>query len=200
MFADNPAAWTILASNVVFSLLGLYGYPGLLQKNLFRPYWMVRGKQYASVVLSCFLHVNTTHLLLNMLTFYFFAFPMERVIGMQRFVALYVIALLCGQVGTWLKQRNNPRYASLGASGAVSGVLLAYIVYFPTHSLYLFFIPIPIPAFAVAAGFLVYSWYASGRENSLINHDAHLYGALGGLVFVAITDFTVYKNLARIFS
>ncbi|RLA44932.1 MAG: rhomboid family intramembrane serine protease [Gammaproteobacteria bacterium] len=198
-FDANEGAWVILGINLVVSLLGLYVFPDIIRQSLFRPYWVVREKQYSSIVMSGFVHTNLTHLLLNMVTFYFFAFPLERVLGTTKFVLLYAIGLLGGQLGTWFMQRKNPKYASLGASGAISAVLLAYIVYFPTHSLYFLLIPVPIPAFVVAIAFLVYSWIASGRKASVINHHAHLYGALSGLVYLSLIDPGAYKNLLELF-
>ena len=198
-FDSNEGAWVILGINVVVSLLGLYVFPEIIRQSLFRPYWVIQKKQYRSVIMSGFVHTNLTHLLLNMVTFYFFAFPLERVLGTTKFVLLYAIGLLSGQVGTWFMQRNNPRYASLGASGAISAVLLVYIVYFPTHSLYFLLIPVPIPAFVVAIAFLAYSWIASGKKASVINHHAHLYGALGGLVYLSFIDPGAYKNLLELF-
>lgn len=198
MFVGNEGAWIVLALTSITSLLGLYVFPKIIEQSMFRPYWLLRKKQYDSIYMSGFVHVNFIHLLFNMVTFYFFAFPMERVLGTTQFIVLYGVGLLTGQLGTWIKQRNNPRYASLGASGAIAAVLLAFIVYFPTHSLYVLLIPLPIPAFVVAIVFLVYSWIASAREGSRINHDAHLYGALSGLLFVLVIDPGAYKKLLEL--
>lgn len=198
MFDGNEGAWIILALTSITSLLGLYFFPKIIEQSMFRPYWLLRKKQYDSIYMSGFVHVNLIHLLFNMVTFYFFAFPMERVLGTTQFVLLYGVGLFTGQLGTWIKQRNNPRYASLGASGAIAAVLLAFIVYFPTHSLYVLLIPVPIPAFVVAIVFLVYSWIASAREGSRINHDAHLYGALSGLLFVLVIDPGAYQKLLEL--
>lgn len=194
-FAGYEGAWVILGLNLIISVLGLTAFPQIIQASLFRPYWVIKEKQYSSVILSGFSHANFNHLLFNMVTFYFFAFAMEKVLGTTRFIILYLVGLLSGQLGTWLVQRKNARYASLGASGAISAVLLAYIVYFPTRSLYLMLIPVPIPAFVVAIAFLTYSWFASRKNTSIINHHAHLYGALSGLVFVAIIDLSAYCKL-----
>ncbi len=199
MFVGNEGAWIVFALTSITSLLGLYVFPKIIEQSMFRPYWLLRKKQYDSIYMSGFVHVNLTHLLFNMVTFYFFAFPMERVLGTTQFIVLYGVGLFTGQLGTWIKQRNNPRYASLGASGAIAAVLLAFIVYFPTHSLYVLLIPVPIPAFVVAIVFLVYSWIASAREGSRINHDAHLYGALSGLLFVLVIDPGAYKKLLELF-
>ena len=118
---------------------------------------------------------------------------LERRIGSMRFMALYFIGLVVSSLGTVIKQRNNPDYAALGASGAILAVLFAYIVYFPKATLYLYF-AIPIPAVVFAFGYVAYSWWASKHRRDNINHDAHLDGAFTGLVFVGLTDFTAWKH------
>jgi len=190
-------ALLIFVVAIVASLVGLYGAPKFLERNLFRPYWLLRRKQYATVVTSGFLHADLMHLIFNMMTFYFFAFPLERRIGTLRFVVLYFAGLLISHAGTYFKQRNNPDYASVGASGAIAAVLFAAIVYFPNQSLFIIPIPVPIPAPLFALGYLAYTYYAARHAQGRINHDAHLGGAVTGLAFVAVTDPSAY---ARIFS
>jgi membrane associated rhomboid family serine protease len=107
-------------------------------------------------------------------------------------VVLYLAGLLLSHLGTWYKHRDKPEYASLGASGAISAVLFAAILYSPGQSLYILPIPFPIPAPLFAIGYLAYSYYASKHQTGRINHDAHLGGALTGLVFVALTDPQLY--------
>jgi membrane associated rhomboid family serine protease len=130
-----------------------------------------------------------------MFTFYFFAFPMERFLGTVPFLFLYFCGLVISHTCTWYKQRNNAGYASLGASGAISAVLFAYISYFPTSTLMIIPIPVPIPAFLFAIGYVGYSYWASMQTKGRINHDAHLCGAISGLVFVAITDPGAFVRL-----
>lgn len=188
-------AMLILIVTVGLSLLGLYGSPQLLERNLFRPYWLLRRRQYITVLSSGFMHADLMHLLFNMMTFYFFAFPLERYIGTTRFMVLYLLGLLISHAGTYFKQKDNPDYASVGASGAIAAVLFAAIVYFPEQSLFIIPIPVPIPAPLFALGYLAYSYWASKHPHGRINHDAHLGGALTGLAFVALTDFEAYARL-----
>lgn len=193
----GPGALTIFALTIILSLIGLFAAPWLVDRCLFRPYWYLRNRQYDTVVLSGFVHADMAHLLFNMITFYFFAFPLEGRVGTFKFVVLYVLGLLISEVGSFYKHRNNPDYATLGASGAISSVLFASIVYFPTSSLFIFPIPIPIPAPLFAVGYLAYTYYSARQARGRINHDAHLGGAIWGLVFVALTDPSAYRSLLQ---
>ena len=186
-----------MALTVGISLLGLYRLPQVIHKCLFRPYFFLRQKQYDTMILSGFVHADLGHLLFNMVTFYFFAFPLERFMGTIPFLILYFAGLVFSHACTYVKQRNNPKYASLGASGAISAVLFAYIVYFPTTTLMIIPIPIPIPAVLFAVGYVGYSYWASLQSRGRINHDAHLCGALSGLAFVAVTDPRAFSELFK---
>lgn len=191
------AAPAILILTIVISLLGMYQIPDIINKFLFRPYYFLREKQYDTMIMSGFIHADATHLLFNMITFFFFAFPLEQFLGTGKFVALYLVGLVVSHTCTWYKERNNPQYASLGASGAISAVLFAYIVYFPSTMLLVFFIPMPAMVFAFL--YVGYSWWASKNANDRINHDAHLCGALSGLGFVAVTDPGAFSRLVSMF-
>ena len=191
--SGHYAAPAILILTIVISLLGMYRIPDIINKFLFRPYFFLREKQYDTMIMSGFIHADTTHLLFNMITFFFFAFPLERFLGTGKFVALYFVGLVVSHTCTWYKERNNPQYASLGASGAISAVLFAYIVYFPSTMLLVFFIPMPAMVFAFL--YVGYSWWAAKNANDRINHDAHLCGALSGLGFVAVTDPSAFSRL-----
>lgn len=186
-----------MALTVGISLLGLYRMPQIIDKCLFRPYYFLRERQYNTMILSGFVHADVGHLLFNMVTFYFFALPLERFIGTVPFLILYFVGLLMSHACTYFKQRSNAGYASLGASGAISAVLFAYIVYFPTTTLMIIPIPIPIPAVLFAVGYVGYSYWASTQSRGRINHDAHLCGALSGLGFVAVSDPQAFVELLR---
>jgi membrane associated rhomboid family serine protease len=132
------------------------------------------------------------HLLFNMIAFWSFGAPLEHRLGTPMFVLLYFAGLLLSQYGTYRKHRNNPEYATLGASGAVSAVMFAYIVYSPTSKLLLIFFPVPIPAPLFGIAYLAYSIWSARQSRDRINHDAHLGGALAGLAFVALFDPQAY--------
>jgi len=184
-FERTPAALIILGLIVLVSFLALRVSPQILRRNLLRPYWMLRERTYDTIVTSGFIHGDFGHLLFNGLTLYFFGPSLEARIGTGRFVV--------SSLGTVYKQRNNPDYAALGASGAILAVLFAYIVYYPTNMLYLYF-AIPVPAVLFAFGYLAYSWWASKNKRDNINHDAHLDGAFTGLIFVGLTDFPAWRR------
>jgi membrane associated rhomboid family serine protease len=190
-------ALVIFVVTIAASLAGLYAKPAIVERSLFRPYWFLRRREYATVVTSGFVHADLPHLLFNMVTFYFFAFPLERQIGPVRFAALYFLALVVSDFGTYFKHRNNPQYASLGASGAISAVLFAAVVYFPWMKLFIIPIPLPIPAPLFAVAYVAYSWYSARQARGRINHDAHLGGALFGLLFVLLTDPAAWGRLVQ---
>ena len=196
-FEQAPAAYTILALIVVVSGLGLKGMPRIIESCLLRPFRVVRERALAPLITCGFVHADFAHLLFNSLTLYFFGPTLERTIGTERFVALYFIGLVISSLGTVLKHRNNPEYTSLGASGAILAVLFAYIVYYPTNMLYLYF-ALPIPAVLFAFGYLAYSWWASKHSRGRVNHDAHLDGAFTGMIFVGLTDNDAWVRAFRV--
>ena len=192
---EQPAATAIFVVTIAISLLGMYRLPQLIERSLFRPYWFLRARHYWTIFASGFVHADLGHLLFNMITFFFFAFALEDWIGTWKFTLLYTIGLVLSHSCSYFKHKNDPHYASLGASGAISAVLFAYIVYFPTTTLIIFPLPIPIPAALFAVAYVGYSWWAARQAHGRINHDAHFCGALSGLAFVAGTDPERFRSL-----
>ena len=194
MIDIGPVAAVILVANLALSIAGLWFAPSLIQRCLFRPYALKHEGRYYTVITSGFVHADLPHLAFNMLTFWFFGVALEYLMGSLRFALLYLVGLLCSQLGSWFKHRDDPDYATLGASGAISAVLFASIVYLPTQKLALLIFPVPIPGPLFAIGYLVYSWWSARQNRGRINHDAHFGGALAGLAFVALVDPQAYPR------
>ncbi|TDR16854.1 rhomboid family intramembrane serine protease [Marinicella litoralis] len=145
----------------------------------------IKEGQVERFVTHGFIHADGTHLLFNMFTFYFFGSFLEpfyrQYFGGAGFVIFYLAAIVAAMLPSYFKHKDDHNYMSLGASGAVSAVLFAYILFAPWELLYLF-AAIPIPAIVFAVAYVAYSIYASKKNNDNINHSAHLYGGLFGVI------------------
>jgi membrane associated rhomboid family serine protease len=192
------ATLIILVVTIIVSVIG-FAQPRVIERSLLRPYQIAHGSGYWGLLTSGFVHANVGHMIFNLITLYSFGFALERVIDWGNFAVLYFSALLVSGIGTVIKHRNEPQYASLGASGAILGVLFASIMYFPRQSLYILPLPVPIPAWLFAIGYLLFSFYSSRNQRGNINHDAHIFGALTGLAFVLVTDPTTVSSAMRSF-
>ena len=178
--------FTVVTSIYAFSNHEVYG------KFMLHPYSVSRGQRVYSLLTSGLIHKDWTHLLMNMLSFFFFAFPLEQTLasvsswGHWHFGLLYVLSLVLSDVSSLLKHKNDFWYNSLGASGAVCAVVFSYILFYPMTKMLILPIPIPIPAVLYGFLFLGYCWYASRRSSDHINHDAHFYGALTGVLITVL--------------
>jgi membrane associated rhomboid family serine protease len=170
----------------------------LVSKNVFDARKILRGKEYYRLLSSALFHVNWTHLLFNMFSFYAFAGYMEQALGSGSLLLLYLLSILGGGLLSLIINHNR-EYLALGASGGVSGVIFSSIFVFPGGSIIVFPIPIPIPPWLYAILFVLISMYGMRRQVGNIGHDAHLGGALTGLLFtffaypaVVLNDLTFF--------
>ncbi len=171
----------LIASNVLLSFRGF-------RDRAFFGDWMfmvnrvLENREYKRLITSGFLHVSGTHLLFNMITLFFFAGPLESFLGPWAFLAVYFGSLLGGNLFALLVHQKHGFYSAVGASGAVSGVVFASIALFPGMQLGFLFVPIPIPAWLFGLGFILYSIFGIKSQRDNIGHEAHLGGAVVGLL------------------
>lgn len=174
----------IIAANVLMSYKGFGDY-GFFERYKFNVGGVRRGEQIRMFT-SGFLHVDTVHLLFNMITLYFFAYVVIGYLGSLYFLIIYVASLLLGNLVSLYFHKDEYHYSAVGASGAVTGILYSAILLEPDMSLYMFFIPVPIPAYLFGIGYLLYSIYGMKKQLGNIGHDAHFGGAIGGYVVTLI--------------
>ena len=191
---DNLSLVTIviIAANVIISFKGFNDY-GFFERYKFNVGSVRRGEQFR-MFSSGFLHGDQQHLFMNMLTLYFFADGVIFSVGEFNFILIYVISLGLGSLLSLYFHQNEYQYSAIGASGAVTGILYAAILLDPSMSLFLFFIPIPIPAYVFGIGYLLYSIYGMKNKVGNIGHDAHFGGAIGGLVVTLILVPTLFQT------
>lgn len=162
----------------------------LMDRLILWPPAIDRHRQYDRLVTYGFIHADFMHLLFNMITLYFFGQQIEQVMtqlaGFWVYPLFYVSALVVSILPTYLKNQKNPNYLSLGASGAVSAVLFAFVLLAPWARIGVFFIPMPAIVFAVL--YVAYSIWMDRRGGDRINHSAHLAGAAYGVLFMAIME------------
>jgi membrane associated rhomboid family serine protease len=145
-----------------------------------------RSKAYQMLSYG-FVHADYQHLIFNMLSLFFFAPAIENtVFSSGEFIFLYVSALVVSAIPGYLKNKQNARYSAVGASGAVSAVLFSCVLFMPWSVIYIKFI-FPLYFILFALGYVIYSYVMGKRQSDNIGHDAHLWGALYGLVFTMLT-------------
>jgi membrane associated rhomboid family serine protease len=194
LIKNAPVASFIFAVTLVTSIAALTD-ERVKEKFSLRPYRFVRMREYWTIITSGLIHAHVPHLAINMLTYYSFAFAMEGAflmdeisrggddggtlpyfIGHLKFFLVYVGALILSDLPTVARYKDLPHYSSLGASGAISGVVAGMVVFIPSISVFG-----GIPGFAFLGIYLVYSWWASRNSDDNINHEAHLWGAVAGI-------------------
>jgi membrane associated rhomboid family serine protease len=182
-----PVASFIFAITVATSLWAFYN-ENAYANMILHPYSVYRRQRVYTIITSGLIHADYMHLFFNMFSFYFFAFQLEADMGHWEFGLLYTASLILSDLPTVYKNKNNEWYHSLGASGAVSAVVFGAILFRPLAGLYLMFIPIAIPAVLYGVLYLIYCNYAAKRGRDNINHDAHFFGALSGLLITIMLN------------
>ena len=182
----------IIASNVIMSFKG-FDDRLFFEKYKFNVGSIRRGEQIR-MISSGFLHADTTHLLMNMVTLYFFAGTVINQLGNFNFVIIYIAGLIFGNLLSLYFHKDEYWYSAIGASGAVTGILYAAILLEPSMSLYMFFIPIPIPGYVFGIGYLLYSIYGIKNRVGNIGHDAHFGGAVGGYALTLLLMPRLFKT------
>ncbi len=184
----------IIAANIIISLKGFNDF-SFFEKYKFNVAGIRRGEQIR-MFSSGFLHVDYGHLFFNMFTLYFFANVVINSVGAAKFALIYLASLVVGNLLSYYFHKDEYHYSAVGASGAVTGILYAAILFVPEMNLYLFFIPIPIPAWVFGILYLLYSIYGMRSKRGNIGHDAHFGGAIAGYVLtIAFAPFLLETSL-----
>ncbi len=173
----------LIGINVLFTWQGLND-PAFFQKYLFNVGAVKRGEYYR-LVTGGFLHAGWGHLLMNMITLYFFFPVVQNYFGTGPALAVYFGGLVGGNALAYYFHRLDDWYSAVGASGAVNAVVFSSILIFPTMTI---FIPLPVPAWLYAIGYLLYSTFGMDRQQGNIGHEAHFGGAATGLLLTMLIE------------
>jgi membrane associated rhomboid family serine protease len=204
---QNPVATALFLGTLATSLAAFQNQY-LKEKFILRPYAFVHRKQYFTVLTSGLIHADWNHLLLNMFTFYFFAFRLEgyflrlqsevvgeiptqtqqtfnEILGHTKFFLIYLISMVLADLTTIIKYKDIPGYASLGASGAISGLVMSTVILAPAMDERIMIWGI-LPGWLFAVIYLSYSYYAARKMMDNVAHEAHLWGAVAGIIFTFV--------------
>ena len=188
----NSVAILIIGLNIFFSYRG-FNDRIFFNKYKFSPSSIKRGEKIRYIS-SGFLHVDTTHLIVNMFTLYFFVDAVIFRVGEINFLIIYFTSLIFGNWLTYRFNSNNINYSAVGASGAVMGIVYSAILLNPEMTL--FFFILPMPGYLFGIGYLFYSIYSMKKVNDNIGHEAHLGGAIAGFFStIIISPAVVFTNL-----
>ncbi|MGQ9818896.1 MAG: rhomboid family intramembrane serine protease [Candidatus Kapaibacteriales bacterium] len=195
---DAITSYIILFLNLFFGILLIDNKRKYILHLALNPFSVVHRKKFYLLITSMFVHASPDHLVLNILTFYFFAPQLEMAIGSLNFAIIYIASGLLASTPVVLRSRNDPFYYSLGASGAISGVVFSYIYFYPFSRLYIFFFPVGIPALLFALLYLTYCIFAAKYSKGVVNHEAHFWGAISGLAITILLFPQQFAFLVKI--
>ncbi|SDS22292.1 Membrane associated serine protease, rhomboid family [Formosa sp. Hel1_31_208] len=177
----------IIAANALISYKGFGDY-GFFERYKFNVGSVRRGEQFR-IFSSGFLHADTSHLLFNMITLFFFADRVIWHLGEFNFLLVYVGSLLLGSLLSLYFHKNEYQYSAVGASGAVMGIIYSAILLDPHMR-----INIIIPGYVFGIGYLIYSIYGMKKRVGNIGHDAHFGGAVGGYILTLILKPSLFET------
>lgn len=182
----------IIAITVIISIAA-FRSPKLAGDLIFDAYAVTNRKQYYRFITCGFVHADIGHLFFNMYAFYLFGKITEQEFdaifgssGKLLYILMYVLALIVCLIPSYVRNRNNPEYRSLGASGAVSAVVFAFILFNPVQGIGLVFIPVFLAGFLFGFLYLFVSYLLDRKGGGRINHSAHIWGALFGMIFLIV--------------
>ncbi len=176
---------SVIIITVISSLAG-FSNEQVFKRGLFSVKSVTREKEYYRLITSQLLHVNYIHLAFNMFSFYSFAETLELLFGMKLTAAVYLCSALGGDILALAIRRKQSHYTAVGASGAVSGIIFLSVFLLPDIKIFLFLFPAPLPSWLFAILFMAVSLYGMGKGTSHIGHEAHLGGALTGIVWAVL--------------
>ena len=194
----NTTTWILILT--IAASFYAWNKPHIYKKWILNPYSIKHNKEYWRFVTSGFVHINYLHLFFNMFALFFFGQNVAYYFGQHGdllMLALYLLGIVISDIPTYLKYQNMPNYNSLGASGGVAAVVFSSIMFDPLNLIMIFPIPFGIPGFLLGALYLIYSYYQGKRMSDNINHDAHLFGALFGLIFTVLIRPGVVLNFIQ---
>lgn len=198
----------IIVIGTVIISLNAFKDRNLLDKLTYSPYRCKHNGEYYRMLSHVVIHADSTHLIFNMLSLYFLGSKLEQQFMIQygtgageiHFIILYVFGGLFATLIPYIRNHENPSYRSLGASGAVSAVIFAAILWNPRMPLSLMFLPISVPAYIFGPLYLAFEYWADRRGGTGIAHDAHIGGAIFGILYVLIINIDKGKEfLSQIF-
>jgi len=189
----NQAVLVILIFTVIMSIKG-FNDRIFFERFKFQVQAVLAGDK-KRLLSSGFLHADFSHLAFNMYALYLFGGITADSLGSLSFVVIYLGSLLAGGLYALYYHKDNPYYSAIGASGAVSGVLIASILLYPSNTYTFIFFPfIDIPGYVLGVGYIVYSIYGMKKQLGNIGHSAHLGGAIGGF----ITTLLVFPSIIHL--
>jgi len=196
----------IIAVTVIVSIFA-FSNRQLFRRLVFSPYDIKHFKNSYRFVSYALIHADWVHLLVNMMVLYSFGRVVEAYYGFYfgnkailYYILLYIGGIALSTLPSYGKYKDDYSYSAVGASGAVSAVVFASIIFDPLSKIYIFLIPIGIPAIIFAVLYLAYSWYMGKKNIDNVGHDAHFWGAVFGFIFTILLKPSLLGNLISILS